>query len=365
MSDDDDDEYVEPATVAASESEIISMARALTAPQALDVWGLLAGSRSMPGNIGPTCAELVGDALDQVWPALWRRDAGRPGAAIRAGKAVRGRGWERNPITPLEYSKFTIALLRWLVEMPLATPGAVDKLKVVPHTIGDQIVSYLALDVAAETPAQLTIARSSQIARAPLAWLGFAHVLPGEPPDSFDSLVTGPGAVAVEALQRDLAHKWRTVELTKRAVTDPDVLIAIGAAQDATLTRFMDACTNAGRRDLAGFVIDAMLPLLGREVAPFPNDLDRTKPLSSRMAARNAAGALLRALACWVEWDRSHRGVRFLDDDYEASQLLLSRFEKALHHGADVLSAAWLAELASLSPTTPSPASATIDGEPP
>jgi hypothetical protein len=127
----------------------------------------------------------------------------------------------------------------------------------------------------------------------------------------------------------------------------------------------MDACTNAGRRDLAGFVIDAMLPLLGREVAPFPNDLDRTKPLSTRMAARNAAGALLRALACWVEWDRSHRGVRFLDDDYEASQLLLSRFEKALQHGADVLSAAWLAELASLSPTTPSPASATIDGEPP
>jgi hypothetical protein len=83
------------------------------------------------------------------------------------------------------------------------------------------------------------------------------------------------------------------------------------------------------------------------------------------MAARNAAGSLLRGLAQWVEWDRSHRGVRFLDDDYQASQLLLSRFEKALHHGADVLSAAWLAELASLSPTTPSPGSATIDGEPP
>lgn len=361
----EDFEEDEPATVAASESEIISMARALTAPQALDVWGLLAGSRSMPGTIGETCAELVGDALDQVWPCLWRRDAARPGASIKAGKVVRGRGWERNQIAPLEYSKFTIALLRWLVEMPLATPGAVDKLAVKPETIGDQIVSYLALDVAAETPAQLTIARSSQVSRAPLAWLGFAHVIPGDPPASFDSLVTGPGAIAVEALQRDLAHRWRAVELTKRTMTDPDQLIAIGAAQDATLTRFMDACSRAGRRDLAGFVIDAMIPLLGREVAPFPNDLDRTKPLSARMAARNAAGALLRALSKWCDWDQQHRGVRFLDDDYEASQLLLARFEKALQHGADVLTSTWLAELASLSPTTPSPGSATIDGESP
>ncbi|HET9989908.1 MAG TPA: hypothetical protein VFQ65_15365, partial [Kofleriaceae bacterium] len=126
----DDDEYELPATVAASEAEIISMARALTAPQALDVWGLLAGARSMPAKIGPTCAELVGDALSQLWPALWRRDGARPGSSIntappsggaaspgqaglasRAGKVVRGRGWERNPIAPLELSPFTLALL--------------------------------------------------------------------------------------------------------------------------------------------------------------------------------------------------------------------------------------------------------------
>ena len=364
----DDDEYELPATVAASEAEIISMARALTAPQALDVWGLLAGSRSMPAKIGPTCAELVGDALAQLWPALWRRDGARPGASIRAGKVVRGRGWERNPIAPLELSPFTLALLRWLVEMPLATPGAVDKLATRPVTIGDQVVAYLALDVAAETPAQLTIARSSQVTRAPLAWLGFAHLLPGDPPEveEFAKLVTGTGAVVVEALQLDLAKRWRAVELTKRAITDPDQLIAIGHGQDLTLTRFMDACTRAGRRDLAGFVLDAMLPLLARDVAPFPNDLDRTKPLSVRMAARNAAGALLRGVATWCEWDRAHRGVRFLDDDYEASQLLLMRFERSASHGADVLVPTWLAQLASLAPTSGT-GSATIetDKEPP
>lgn len=358
-----EDDFDETPKVSASESEIVAMARALTAPQQLDVWSLLASSRTMPPKIGTTCAALVVDALAQIWPTLWTRDGARPGASIRNGKVVRGRGWERNPLSPLEYSAFTIGFLRWLVEMPLAAAGVVDKLGIEPTTIGDQIVAYLALDVASETPAQLTIARASKAATAPLAWLGFAHVLPGEPPDdhqAWDALTTGIGAVVVETLQVDLANRWRTIELTKRGMTDPESLIALGEAQDATLQRFMAACTRANRRDLAGFVLDAMVPLLGRDVAPFPDDLDRTKPLGIRMAARNAAGALLRAMQTWCEWDKAHRGVRFLDDDYEASQLLLTRFEKAGRHGAEILVANWLAELASLSPT-PSPASATID----
>lgn len=354
----EDLEGVEPPMVAASEAEIVQMARALTAPQAHDVWTLLASSRSMPPKVGPTCARLVGDAIEQIWPALWRREGARFGASIRDGKVIRGRGWERNPPSPLEFSPFTLALLRWLVEVPLAA-GAAPELAAQPVAIGDQVVAYLALSVATETPAQLSIARFSKVAVTPLVWLGFAQVLPGEPPEArdWDELVTGPGAVVIEALQVDLAKRWRTIELTKRTITEPDTLIALGGAQDKTLLAFMAACSRAGRRDLAGFVIDAMLPLLDRQVAPFPNELDRTKPLSTRTAARKASGALLRGLDTWLQWDREHRGIRFLDDDYEASQLLLTRFEKALRNGADVLVPTWLAELASLAPAS----SATID----
>ncbi len=355
-----DETWEEPALVAASEAEVIEMARALTTPQAHDVWTLLASSRAMPAKVGPTCVDLVGDALAQIWPALWRREGAKPGASIRGGKVVRGRGWERNPPSPLEFSPFTLAFLRWLVEVPLAASSA-PKLSAHPVALGDQVVAYLALSVSAETPAQISIARSSKAAATPLAWLGFAHLLPGDVPaeSDWDELVAGPGAVVLEALQADLARRWRAIELTKRTLTDPAVLIALGHAQDATLGAFMAACTRAGRRDLAGFVIDAMLPLLDRQVAPFPNDLDRTKPLSERMGARVAAGSLLRGLETWVRWDREHRGVRFLDDDYEASQLLLTRFEKALRHGADVLTETWLAQLAALSATMPSSATIT------
>ncbi|MFT3698911.1 MAG: hypothetical protein QM831_37535 [Kofleriaceae bacterium] len=368
MSDDEyEDEDDGPAKVAASEAELIEMTRALTAPHQLDVWSLLAGSRTLPAKIGPTCAHLIADALGQIWPALWKKDGARPGANIRAGKVVRGRGWERNKVAPLEFTQYTIAFIRWLVEMPLATAGVVDKLASKPAGIGDQVVSYLALEVASETPAQLTIARASKVSLSPLCWLGFAHILPGEPPDepeAWDALCTGPGAVVIEALQGELAKRWRTVELEKRQMTDPDTLIKLGDAQDATLEYFMQACTRAQRRDLACWVIDAMVPLLGRQVAPFPNDLDRTKSLQQRTNARKAAGSLLRGMSTWLEWDRMHRGVRFLDDDYEASQLLLTRMEKALSHGADTLTPSWLAELASLSPTPGAPsATVTAPGE--
>ena len=347
--------------VSASEAELVQLARALTAPDAYDVWMLLASSRSMPPKVGPTCAALVGDALAQIWPALWRREGARPGASIRAGEVIRGRGWERHAPSPLEFSAFTLAFLRWLVEVPLAA-STVPRLAAQPAALGDQIVAYLALAASTATPAQVSIAQGSMITLAPLVWLGFAHILAGDPPAAaaWDELVTGAGAVVVEALQPELARRWRSVELTKRAMTDPETLITLGRAQDATLTAFMGACSRTGRRDLAGFVVEAMLPLLGGQVSPMPSELDRTRPLSARAAARMASGAPLRGLATWLQWDREHRGVRFLDDDYQASQLLLTRFEKALRNGVEVLLPAWLAELASLAPTS----SATIDAPP-
>ena len=353
--------------VAASESERIAMARALITPHAFDMWALFSSPRTLPKKIGPTCASLLQDALAQVWPALWRRDAARPGASLDGGRPVRGRGWERHSPTPLTFSATTIELLRWLVSVPLATAAAADELPRRPLAIGDQVAIYLALDAARDTPAQATIARQPMVRAAPLAWLGFAHLMVdaehgiklAAAAPTFETLATGAGAIVVEALSLELATRWRSIEIAKRALQDPDTLVALGAAQDAALTGFMDACDHAKRRDLAGFVLDAVAPLLERGIGPFPGELDLTKPLSSRAAARVAVGSLLRAVARWRTWDESHRGIRFIDDDYAAAQLLLTRFERIGRAGVD-RSDVWLAELASLAPTT-APASATIE----
>ena len=98
-------------------------------------------------------------------------------------------------------------------------------------------------------------------------------------------------------------------------------------------------------------MIDAAAPLLARDLAPTPARLDPNATLSARARARIAAGSLLRAVVRWSDWDQQHRGVRFIDDDYAAAQLLLERFEAIGAPGAGRVGL-WLGDLASLVPTT-------------
>jgi hypothetical protein len=351
--------------VAASEHELISLARALIGARAAgsaEVQLMLSGTRTLPPAISTACAALLGDTLAKVWPALWRRGGTQPGASIDLGAVRRGRIWERHAPLGLGFSLATLRLLRWLLATPLVAPaarraradagwGAAD-LEEMPLTVGDQAMIYLALDAASGTAAQARLAAQPLVRAAPLAWLGFADKLgpPPAPPPAFDSLCDGAGAIVVESLTRELAQRWRAVELAKRAIAAPEALIALGAAQDAALHGFLAACDRNRRRDLAGFVIDAAAPLLARDIAPMPEALDPTAPLSRRMPARVAAGALLRAVTTWAAWDGSHRGVRFIDDDYAVAQLLLARFEPIGAAGA-ARAAAWLAALAALTPT--------------
>ena len=345
--------------VAASEADLIEMARALVAPEAADVWALLAGARPMPGTISPACARLLGEALGQVWPALWRRGA-VPGA----------RPWDLPPMA-LTFGASTLELLRWLVGTPLGAPPSTH---LPPRargalTLGDQIVAYLALAVADGTPAQAAIAAQPLVRAAPLAWLGFADVLGassspavlaaiaaapmqaamliGAPAQAeLDLLARGVGAYVVTALAPELARRWRAAELDKRGAVSPVRLVAVGAAQDATLEAWFAACDRSGRI-YASFVIDAAAPVLARKLPPEPGQLDSGATLALRQAARVAAGSLLRGVARWAAWDREHRGVRFIDDDYQAAQGLLARFEPIGTAGAE-LAAHWLAELAAL-----------------
>lgn len=325
--------------VSASEADLIATARLLVAPSRFDVWAQLCRSRKLPPAWGETCEALLEDALRQVWPALWRKNV----APDRDGRRV----WERNGLAALHHSPASASLLRWLTATPFAAPpSAIDKLDALPTALGDHVLLYLALDAATDTPAQLTMARQPAFRASPLVWLGFAHLFEGAAP-SFDLLLEGDGAAVVDALGPELAKRWGKVEIEKRSMTAPDKLIALGGAQDSTLIGFMAACDRIRRRDLAAWVIDASAPLLANDIAPMPAVLDGNAPLSARTAARAAAGSLLRGVQAWARWDSQHRGVRFIDDDYERSQRLLARFETIGQAGVDK-AAGWLSQLAAL-----------------
>lgn len=356
------DDLVEVPQVAASEHDMIMMARALISGAAAqdEIWALLCASRPAAPKIGTTCAGLLEDTLRHAWRALSMRGGARPGAVVindpagsGTARIARGRLWERHAPVPLAFTSATIHFLRWLVATPFAAPSSTHTiLQAAPLAVGDQLVVYLALDAARLTPALRILAMQPFVRAAPLAWLGFANLMAkrGAAAPGFDSLTAGAGAIVVEALAGELAKKWHAVELGKRAMEDPNALIDLGDAQDQTLTGFLTSCDARHRRDLAGFVIDAAAPLLARNLAPTPRQLDSTTTLATRSQARIAAGSLLRAVARWSEWDQQHRGVRFIDDDYAAAQLLLERFEAIGAPGA-ARAAHWLAYLASLSPT--------------
>ncbi|MBX3160967.1 MAG: hypothetical protein KF773_33720 [Deltaproteobacteria bacterium] len=365
LSDDDLDadgagEEDELPRVAASEHDILVMARTLIQGPAAqdDVWSLLCAGRVVPPKIGTTCARLLEDTLRQAWLALWQRGGTKPGASLdKTGTAaVRGRLWERHAAVGLEFSSSTLKLLRWLVAQSFASPpSTIGELTVSPLALGDEVMIYLALDAARMTPAARVVASQPFVHASALAWLGFAPLLgqnKGQPPATFAALATGAGAIVVEALSEELAKRWHGSELPKRQIEDPHELIALGAAQDATLSRFMDACDRAKRRDLARFILDAALPSITRNVPPAPASLDPKSPLSTRAAARTAAGSLLRAVTRWYEWDQEHRGIRYIDDDYASAQLLLQQFERIGAPGVARVTG-WLADLAALAPTAP------------
>jgi hypothetical protein len=345
----------ETARVAPSEHDIVFLARALVGDlhQRDAIWPLLASTRKLPPHVGETCGDLLDETLRQTWLALWRRAGARPATGLTDGGAVvRGRPWERHEPETLSFTGATVALLRWLVGTNLAGAASrLPSLDATPGGVGDQVIVFLALDATAPTPGALPLANQPLVRQTALAWLGFPDLMatahPGAPPPPFDSLTAGVGAIVVETLTGDIARRWTAVDIAKRSIVTPDSLIQMGATQDAILGDFMASCDRARRRDLASFVIDAVLPLVTRDLSPAPERLDPTATLGQRNRARLGAGALLRAASRWDEWDQQHRATRFIDDGYAAAQFLLSRYEPMAGTGRDRI-AGWLHQLAQL-----------------
>jgi hypothetical protein len=364
MSDDDeeeleiDDEQIEEESplpqVAQSEHDLLMLSRALVAgaDSNEDIWSLLCASRSVAPKIGPTCAKLLEETLRLAWRALWQR-GGTPPRTSHTG--ARGRLWERYQPTELKFSNQTLQFLRWLVATPFSAPASTIKaLPAGKLELGDQLMVYFALDAARATPALRVIAAQPFVQAAPLAWLGFSSYLTASTKvPAFESLLQGAGPIIIEALSDELARRWQASEVAKRSMTDPEELVALGAVQDAVLAGFLDACDKHKRRDLASFILDAVFPLLQRNVIPAPGQLDPSAPLSVRANARASAGSLLRAVVRWSDWDQQHRGIRFIDDDYASAQLLLNRFERIGSSGVSRVQG-WLADLAALAPTATS-----------
>jgi len=132
-------------------------------------------------------------------------------------------------------------------------------------------------------------------------------------------------------LQPDLTARWIHVEGGKERIERPDVMRALGTAQDRALDAFLSACEKAKRRDLARFLLRAASHLLGPHAHPgmWTGALQMSgQRLADRAATYQAGLALLRHMERLANWTRWARSSGYLDEDYQAAQLWLSDWEQ-------------------------------------
>jgi FtsH ternary system-associated peptide len=323
--------------IAASEHDLMTITRAIVGEgTGASVDPLLREGRALAGGLSPTAARLLKDTLAKgVFLQLVRRGGWRNQRRPGAGGAVTGRLWERYLPQPFRFSAFSIALLRWLTTEPLGTAQWKPlPEQPIPEAAADQLLLYLIFDVIGPGDLARTLAEQSAVRACGLVWLGFGDRLAatrcdGARPPSLGPLFSGTGPMALDALQGDLALRWIEMERRKRSLVDPVELERLGEVQGAALDALFAAADAARRRDLAGFVLEAVARLLPPHAPPdrWLGSLDRTVSVAKRTAARRAAGALLRAVRRWHAWTQEHRQVRFFEDGYELSQALLQRWE--------------------------------------
>ena len=262
------------------------------------------------------------------------------------GAVGAGRLWERLPAPELHFTLSSVELCRWLASAPLASPG-------VPHLAlegaelgcGDELLLYLACELARCCGCSDAVAASPAFRRSALCWVGFADLLArrgppstGELPDAaFTSLFAPSRVVLLEALQGDLARRWLEMERGKARLTGTERLLQVGQAQQRALDGLARAADAAGRRDLLGFVWRAGGKLLRHRpaAAHWLAALSPESSLAERsQACREGGAAFLRALLGLQAWVEEARSRRFFDDDYAAAQLLLRQWEELGTGGA-------------------------------
>ncbi|WP_163997179.1 hypothetical protein [Pyxidicoccus caerfyrddinensis] len=318
--------------VSTAEHELLTLARAIIGlGQYTPVEDLLRDRHTtVPERLSPGAMHALRDTLSKGAVLTLARCGGWRGQRyLDGGQERSARLWERHPPPALHFSALCFQTLRWMLEQPLVKHGCKSLDVEGGLTLADELFLFLCGRLVAGTPCAKAVGEQALFRRSVLCWLGVPELFGAATPKltsaSFAPLLADGGWL-LEALRVELAHRWRRLEESKRFIHEPEALVARGTAQEAVLSAFLDAVDAAGRRDLAGFLLEAGRPLLEQPASRWVEGLSLTASLGLRAAAARAAGGYLRALGRLARWDADHRAVRFFDDGYDAAQLLLSEW---------------------------------------
>lgn len=295
---------------------------------------LLLAGQAAPRCLSADAVALIEDSLAKGCTLLlakaggWRRER-----FLRAGHIAEGRLWERTPPVELglDFSRHALDFLVGLttVKLPEAQPWNVPEEEV---TVGDWLLFHMAHEALREVELCQPLRSSSALAQNALCRLTYPEdFAPDLAPPDFAPWTAGLGACILEALQPVLAQRWLTAERNKSRLLDWRQLSAIGRSQELVLNAFLTAAEEAGRRDLARF----LLRTLGRLLTPDATaemwgvgSVRGGPRMADRLATTQAALALVRQAERFQRWERRARGVGYFDEDYAASQLTKTDWER-------------------------------------
>ena len=307
---------------------------------------LVEDRRTPPPCLGRQAVRLVQDALAKgcVW-LLARRGGWRVERHLRGGRVAEGWLCQRTPPAELglRFSRHTLEFLVWITA---ARPGDREpnwRPDEAELTDGDRILLYFAhqgLREAAESLGAADLRRRQPFVQHGLCWLAYPEdytTAPADAAPNFAPWTAGVGACTLEALQPELAARWVQVEASKGLIAEWQRMRDLGRSQERVLTAFLDAVEQAGRLDLARFLLRAAHQLLGEhaDAALWVGGMPSAGPrLADRAGTYQSALALLRHIPRLQAWERRARSVGYFDEGYQASQLWKADWEQ---YGGDAL----------------------------
>ncbi len=233
---------------------------------------LLEDRCAAPPCLNRNAVNLVKDALAKGCVSLLARRGGwRRERFLRGERGIEGRLWERTPPAELGLT-FSAHTLDFLVWITAKRPGDTDppwRPREGDLTVGDRLLLYFAhegLRNVAEGLGAAALRSEQPFVEHGLCWLAFPEDYAAAPlgvRPNFSPWTNGAGAFMLEALQPELARRWIEVEGSKERLAEPQAMRVLGLSQERVLTAFLDALEQAGRLDLARFLLRAAAVLVG------------------------------------------------------------------------------------------------------
>jgi hypothetical protein len=317
-------------SVTRAEAYLLTIARvAVGVVPPMDAMRLLVTSVTPPLKLGPTARAALSDTLARGSVL----SLARQGGWLREGPL---RLWERHSAPPLSFTGNTVRLFNWVLTTPLAEADAGPLLFKGPITVAEDFLIAMLIDRLRGSGCDALLARQLSIRKLPLTSLAHAGLMARELAlDELPTFEVPTLAPFIEGLRTLLSRSWLAAERSKRDLTAPDMLSRMGRAQADVLEAFFTAIDEAGRRDLATFLIDAAASWLAadRTADELTRSMSADAPLRERTDARRRSAAMLRSLGRLREWDQEHRNVRFIDDTYELAQRLVVDWERLGERG--------------------------------